>query len=177
MKRRIFGLFIAVLCLTSVVPLTAQSRVTKMSGASLKEVSAKLYGAGGQPGLMGGAAPFEADFTNMVLTVEDTAALLDLVRNPSGLPPRSELTISGRIASAPFKAKAERNRSGHLEFKLEGVKFADHQQIVNLLGVLVGHGVREAKLQSFVGERPVEVKFEEKAPRIEPPRVEGQADR
>lgn len=177
MSQSIAALFMTALLLSIVNTATAQKSVVRMSAVGLTDVREKLFGTAAQPGILKGSGPVDVEFERITLTAQDVPQLISLMRDIVDLPLRSEVVIRGQIGGAPFKLKREKTRTGNLEAKLEGVTFIDRDQLMNLVTPLIGQGVKQFKLKGFVGNRPIEVKFEESAPRTEAEKVQGPADR
>ena len=133
----------------------------KIHGATLADVRVTLFGLPAGSGLIGRGQAFDAKFDQMALTAQDAPQLLTLVRDVLQLPPRSEVKIEGTIDRARFKAMVERSKSGHAEIKVEGLTFADSQQMLAFLETVTHQGAKECKVRGFIGQRPIEVKLKQ----------------
>lgn len=158
-------LLVMALLLTSQASAAPQEVAIK--GATLTEIRTTLFGSPTQPGLASSQQPFEAKFQRVVLTRQDTPQLIDLVRDTTAsLPPGSEMKIQGTIDGRPFEAEVEKEK-GRTEVKLEGLTFANQQQVVDLLNTLNSQGVREVKLKGVVNGRRIEAEVKERRGRRE----------
>lgn len=101
--------------------------------------------------------------TGLVLKVEDAPAVLGLVRDSTSLPDRSEVQLQGTMGARPFKVTLERARDQRLKLELRGVSIADNRPMLELLHHLVDKHAIKVKLDYLLGERRVELEFEEGA--------------
>jgi len=171
MERWFPALFVLALFLWCATSVVAQEASAPKPGPSLAEIRAKLFGQAGQPGLVAAPGPFDLGFERIALTAQDLPQLLSLVEELKDLPPRAEVILRGQVDGIPFKVKRERTRSGNLEAKLEGLRFADREQFLSVASMLLRQGVKEFKLEGLIGNRKAELKFEEGSP---PAQVSGE---
>jgi hypothetical protein len=163
--RRYLALIIILLA-TGAGVAVAQEPSSPKSTLSLTDVRSGLLGQDGKSGVLTATGPIDTEFEGVVLRSQDVPQLISLLQETIKLSPRAEVIIRGTIDGEPFKTKTERTKAGNLEFKLEGVKFADLQQVLTFLNFLVVNGAKEVKLETLIKDKPIELKFEEGTPKV-----------
>jgi hypothetical protein len=145
----------------------AAAQEVKLNGVPFQQVLDRLFGTTSNPGLLSANQHFELRAENVTLTgaqeqsffvpssanTEDIADLVTAAEQARGT-----VKIEGLVDGAPFELKV----SGR-EVKLEGISLTQ-AQLDSLIQQLKGiSGLREAKIESIVDGRQMEVKIENKA--------------
>jgi len=145
----------------------ASAQEVKLDGVPFQQVLDRLFGTASTPGLLGANQRFELRAGDVTLTREqeqsffvpsaaNTADIADLVTAAEQV--RGRVKIEGLVDGAPFELKV----SGR-EVKLEGLNLTQ-AQLDSLVGQLKGiSGLREAKIESIVDGRRMEIKIENRA--------------
>ena len=128
----------------------------KLDSIPLAGIRARLPGEGGP---LPAGKRFDAKFQQVTLTGADMTALHDLIREALALPPASELKIDGTVDGGPLKVKIDRNKAGRTEVELDGLAFADQEQLTTFVAAFKRPELKELDLKARVGDQPVRVQL------------------
>ena len=73
--------------------------------------------------------------------------------------PASELRIDGTVDGAPLRVKIDRNKAGRTEVELDGLTFADQEQLTTFVAAFTRSELKELYLNARVGGKPVRVQL------------------
>jgi len=71
----------------------------------------------------------------------------------------SELKIDGTVDGGPLKVKIDRNKAGRTEVELDGLAFADQEQLTTFVAAFKRPELKELDLKARVGDQPVRVQL------------------
>jgi hypothetical protein len=149
----------------------AAAQDVKLDGVPFQQVLDRLFGTTPQPGLLEGNHRFELRAKDVTLTGDqaqnffvptaaNNADIADLVTAAEHIR-GAKVKIEGLLDGAPFELKLAGK-----EIKLEGLNLTQ-AQLDSLVEQLKGiQGLREAKIESSVDGKPIQIKIENRAGRV-----------
>jgi hypothetical protein len=112
----------------------------------------------GESGLVRGTRRFQAHFERMVLISKDVWRLRALIKDAIVSPAGSELTFEGTVNGERLKARLEKDKTGRVRVKFEGVTFQDERELEEFLSGFPPERLEELMTKGSVAGRPIELR-------------------